>query len=201
MGDAVHGAHGREEFVDLKNPCLHCWHFPADNSNPGRQMQFGFVLLPQLAPGMKLQLATGVQAPQYVSDEAVHGPWICLPISHDVEQTLHAVEPAVAAKLTPAAHAVQSTAEPSPLAYFPEAHSVHAVEARLGLYVPIPQAVQMEKPVDEVYIPEAQPVHTAEELPPVAVVKVPAAQPEHTVTPLMLVNVPAAQGVSVPAAE
>ena len=89
----VHLAHGRVEFTDLKNPCPHCWHFPAVSSNPGRQMQLGLVLLPQLVPGMKLQLATGVQAPQNVSDVAVQGPWICLPKPQDAEQTVHEEEP------------------------------------------------------------------------------------------------------------
>ena len=56
-------------------------------------MQLGFVLLPQLAPGMKLQFATGAQRPQNVSDVAVQGPWICLPTPHDVEQTEQMDEP------------------------------------------------------------------------------------------------------------
>ena len=56
-------------------------------------MQLGLVLFPQLAPGIKLQFATGVQRPQNVSDVAVQGPWICLPIPHDVEQTEQMDEP------------------------------------------------------------------------------------------------------------
>jgi hypothetical protein len=73
------------------------------------------------------------------------------------------------AKLTPAVHQPQLLAVPFADVNFPIGQDTHSVTPAAVLYRPGPQAVQAEKPVAEVYTPEAHPAHAADETLPAAV--------------------------------